>query len=495
MSAADGPSLAASSIRRSLAFAFIDRYASLVIGIVSSMVIARLLRPDEVGTYSVAMALLTLLSTVRDMGAGQYLVREKRLTNDRIRAVWTVQLGIGCILGITVAAASVPVAHFYRQPMMQEILILLGIGYLVNPFGSITYAWLIREMRYDAVALMRFVATATTAIVSIWLACLGFGALSLAWGGLCGTLANALVAVFYRPRQYPWKPGLRHVRSVIAFGGQLTAVSLLRSLATSAPEFIIGRVQGLAAAGYLSRANGLVGMFDRLVNDAVSNVAMALFAREAREGADPKAKFLRALAYVTALSWPFAICLALLADPLVHVLYGGQWTHSVALVRWLAGGLAFASIIPLCNATMTGLSATRPLMVSSAVGCLLLLAGAAAAAPFGVQALVRLLMLAYALYAVVALHGVHRAIGASWGELWRALWPSLPLAACTATVPLGLVLHVDVVPVPPLVFLAAAGTGAIGGFLLGLRMTGHVVRSELVGALPPFARPLRRWLA
>ena len=76
--------------RKSLAFSFLDRYATLVIGIVSSMVIARLLTPEEIGIYSVAMVLLGFVATVRDLGVGQYLVQEKDLTIDRIRAVWAV---------------------------------------------------------------------------------------------------------------------------------------------------------------------------------------------------------------------------------------------------------------------------------------------------------------------------------------------------------------------------------------------------------------------
>ena len=101
------------TLRRSLVFAALDRYSSLVIAIISVMILARLLAPAEIGIFSVTMALLTMAATVRDMGAGNYLLQEKELTTERIRAVWAVQLGLGLILAVIVALASGPVADFY----------------------------------------------------------------------------------------------------------------------------------------------------------------------------------------------------------------------------------------------------------------------------------------------------------------------------------------------------------------------------------------------
>lgn len=108
--------------RKSLFFSFLDRYASLAINVLSSMVIARLLTPAEIGVFSVTMVLLMFVATVRDMGAGQYLLQEKELTNDRIRAVWAVQLGLGIGLACVVLLASYPVSIFYKEPDRKSVV-------------------------------------------------------------------------------------------------------------------------------------------------------------------------------------------------------------------------------------------------------------------------------------------------------------------------------------------------------------------------------------
>ena len=158
------------STRRSLFFSFLDRYASLAISVLSSMVIARLLTPAELGVFSVTMVLLMFVSVVRDMGSGQYLVQEKELTTERIRAVWALQLGLGVALACLVLLASYPIALFYNEPRMRNIMLVVALNYAVNPFGSLTYAWLMREMRFESVALMRFSSGLSGALVSTWLA-------------------------------------------------------------------------------------------------------------------------------------------------------------------------------------------------------------------------------------------------------------------------------------------------------------------------------------
>ena len=109
------PALNGMSTRKSLFFSFLDRYASLAISVVASMVIARLLTPAEIGVFSVTMVLLMFVTTFRDLGAGQYLVQEKELNHDRVRAVWAVQLGLGLVLACLVLLASYPVAAFLQR--------------------------------------------------------------------------------------------------------------------------------------------------------------------------------------------------------------------------------------------------------------------------------------------------------------------------------------------------------------------------------------------
>lgn len=467
------------STRSSLAFSFLDRYASLAVGIVATMLLARLLTPAEVGVYSVAMALLALAATVRDMGAGNYLLQEKELTTDRIRAVWAVQLGLGTALALLVAGLSQPAAWFYDEPRMRDILLLLALTYLINPFGSLTYAALMRDMRYDAVAVMRFSSSLSGALVSVWLAWRGHGPISLAWGSLCATAVNAGVATLFRPKHFPWLPGLKELRRVLGFGTRLTSASIMNSVATAAPEFLLGKMQSLAAAAYFSRANGLVNLFSRLVTDAVYPVALSLFSRESREGKALAEPFLRSLSYITVLSWSFCLTLVFVAHPAVRVLYGPQWDESVALTRWLAACMALISPVPLCTAALIGTGNVKLVVKATSWSAGATVCAAVTGSMFGLQALGMGLLLAACVSAVSWLHAAQGCLKFSRRGLMASSARSALVATCAASPAAAVMLHSGTQPELPVPSLGIAGFGFAAAFLLSIFVSKHPLRMEL----------------
>jgi len=469
------------SVRQSLVYSFMDRYAGLALGIASSMAIARLLTPTEVGIFSVVMALLALVTTVRDLGAGQYLLQQKDLTNEQVKSVWAVQLGLGSLLALLALAASWPAAHFYRDPRIQPIMALLALNYLINPIGSITYAWLMREMRFGALAWGRFSGSLLGAVVSVGLAWAGYGPISLAWGSLASTVANAIVLSAFRPQHFPWLPGLRHVREVLAFGSRLTGASVLTTIAAGAPEFFLARLQSLAAAGFYSRANGLIAMFRSLVSDAVNAVSLPFFAKAARDKRDLPEAFTRVQAYMTAVGWSFCLVALVLAYPLIRVLYGDQWDAAVPLARWLALAMLFQIPVGTCHTALVSTGAAHRLLRSTAWQSLFVLLAVALGAGFSLEVLAAAMVPAAAFSLVVWLWQVQAHLGLNLRSLVASQARSAGVAVCSALGPIGCVAAMGLTPTQTWLQLMLAIPLAALGFVLGCLLLRHPLANELQG--------------
>ncbi|CAD5375225.1 conserved membrane hypothetical protein [Rubrivivax sp. A210] len=421
--------------RRALFFSFLDRYSALALSILSSMVIARLLTPADIGVFSVTMVLVAFANSLRDLGAGQYLVQERDLNATRIRAVWTVLLGTGLLMAVIVSVAAYPVSKFYREPRMALIMGVVAVNFVVNPFGSMTYAWLIREMSFQRLAVMRFFSSLAGAVASVILAWQDFGPLSLALGNLAATCVNAAIGAWFRPAHFSWLPGRHELRRVLKFGGTTSATNIIWDFAIGAPELLLGRLQTLGAAGYYSRANGLTMMFQRLVLDATNAVAMPLFAREHRQGGNTSASFLRATSYVTALGWSFFIGLALMAGPTVRVLYGDQWDFSARITQVLAIGMCIALPAAMCQTLLLALGRVATIMRTTAFLVPVQVACIAVGATSGaLQAAV-----GFAVAQIVAVSAwllvTRSAIGFEFQGLLRVLARSAALALLVAIVP------------------------------------------------------------
>lgn len=465
------------SARKSLTFSIMDRYASLAISIVSSMVIARLLTPAEIGVFSVAMVLLTFVASLRDMGAGLYLLQERELTTDRIRAVWSVQLAMGLGLAFLIVLASHPAAALYDEPSMRDIMLIIALNYAINPFGSLTYAWLMREMRFDSVAIMRFSAALSGALVSIWLAWNGFGPISLAYGSLASTAANALMAIFFRPRSFPWMPGFGEIRRVIAFGSKVSFSNIVGVVSGGAPELFLGKFQDLAAAGFFSRANGLVQMFNRLVIDAVGAVCLPWFSKKSREGGGIVEPFLTATAYVSVVGWFFCSMLLCEAYPIVRLLYGDQWDQSVVLTRLLSVAMVFTVPASLCHIALMSVGAVNVIIRLTLFGAVLTLS------LVGVGALYGLVGVGYAAIAIAC-------IGSSVALWWTSRCINLPLTSLGKT----LLLSAKVIPpasVGPLLALWIFGLTP-DNLILPLAVGGGVGVVGFIAGIWGFKHPIKR---
>ena len=467
------------STRRALAFSFLDRYAGLVLTIAASMFIARLLTPAEIGVYSVTMVLLTFISTLRDFGAGQYLVQEKELTRERIRATWTVLLGTGMTFAIVVALAAKPVSAFYGDPRMFDILLVVSLNFAINPFGSLTYAWLMREMRFEALAMMRFASGLAGAGTSVLLAWQGVGPLSLAYGSLAATVVNAVFAARYRPQDFPWLPGRSGLRRVVAFGGRLSATSLINNIASSAPELLLGKLRSLTEAAYYSRANGLAMMFQRLVLDATQAVAMPMFAKESREKGSIAESFMLALSYITALGWAFFAGLALLAHPSIRLLYGDQWDSAVTATRWLA--IAFSLGLPaaLCTTALMAVGAVAVLLRITFVTVIVHVVLVGATANSGVDAVALGVVAAQAIGVVVWLSYTRQAVAFRWIAMLKALCKSALVAAITALAPLLAIMLYGWEPASPWPSLLLSSVGGCVLFVGAVIVVGHPLQREV----------------
>ena len=419
------------------------------------------------------------VSTFRDMGAGQYLVQEQELTPDRIRAVWAVQLGLGLAFACLVLLASYPLAMFYNEPRMRNIMLVVALNYAVNPFGSLTYAWLMREMRFESIAMMRFSAGLSGTLVTTWLAWKNYGPISLAFGSLASTVANATIAIYFRPKSFPWLPGLTEIRRVLVFGSKLTATSIVNVVSGGAPELLLGKLQDLTAAGLYSRSVGLVNMFHRLFADAVTAVCLPWFAKQVREQGSLVDPFLKATSYVTAFGWSFCCAVICLAHPIIRAMYGNQWDQSVDLARLLAISILFSVPISQCGTALLssgGVATIARVTVLSALQSVLFVA---IGASISLKALGLALILASAISAVIWMRATSKYIDLPLRGLAHTLSQSAAVSAVAAIGPALALWVYGPYPEAILLPLALGGFGGLAGFVIGIYVFKHPLQDEI----------------
>jgi O-antigen/teichoic acid export membrane protein len=322
-----------SSVRRSLWYSFADNHVGMLLQLASSLVIARLLTPGEIGIFMVAAVFAALASTFRDFGVVEYLIQAKDLTPGRIRAAFGVNLMVSWFIAAVMFLSSDSVAAFYGQPGVGSVMRVQALNFVLIPFGAITMAYHRRNMNYRPLFLAGLYSNLVGLVVVLVAVLAGQSYMSMAWSTLAGVVVFVLVSFIYRPAELPRWPALAGIGEVFHFGKHAVGIYLLGQLGKSAPEAVIGRVLDMPSVAYFGRADGLVEIFRRAILSTVGKVCLPFFSEAVRSGKPLHEAYIRAVELLIGVGWPFLLCMGIAAEGIIRLLYGPQWGASVPLAH------------------------------------------------------------------------------------------------------------------------------------------------------------------
>lgn len=479
----------APSARMAVAFSFAARYGTLLLRATGLLVLARILPPEEFGVFATAAALVTLVFVFAEFGLNNHLVQARRLTRALVRAALGLAFALSLAGLLLVAALAWLLPWSGSPPEMRPVLLLLALAAAMGPLALPAAAKLQRSMRFDRLLVVDMARSLVGVGGSIALVAAGWGILGLACAALAEAATGIALTLALGGARRPVRPSLRGWGRALRFGGPLALIGGLRQAAESGTILLISAALGAVAAGVYARAVTVKTLLHKSVVEAVSPVVLPVLARETRRGRKLGWLYLRKIGALTALHWPFFAVLALLAEPVVLLMLGPQWTAAVPVVRILAlaglfdpfGALSLKFFVALdANATFLRIQAAVALVRLAAVGLLATVSLEAAALGLVAGAAVR----------------------AACATLWLKRRLAVPRAAIAAYVRQGAVLTGFALAGPVLLLLAtgwpaslpvglAAGALAALGWIVGLAATRHELGGELLRA----GAALRRRLA
>ncbi len=229
------------NLKTSLLYSFSDKYIGLVLRLLSSIVLARLLTPNEIGLFSVSFVLVMLAHGLRDFGISQYVIQQKTLTHLQLRMAFTLGLLLSLIIWLSLYFGATWISSFFSETNMVKTIQELSILFLLVPFGAVRVAILKRKMNFQALTVINVFSYLTLNLSCIVLACQGWGVSALVWGNVIGILATVLGAQWYTRNVPLLYPTLQGARVLLNFGVKVSASQIIENLSEGIPEILIGR--------------------------------------------------------------------------------------------------------------------------------------------------------------------------------------------------------------------------------------------------------------
>jgi O-antigen/teichoic acid export membrane protein len=349
-------------LRRSLVINFLTSSGASLLQFITSIFLARLLSPSEIGVYSMAMVFVTVAHMFRDFGVPSYLQREPDLTPEKIRSAIGVMFASTWTMAIILYLASGSIGAWFHEPATIPIIRLLAIGFLLIPFGAITHAMLVRELAADKQAVVSAASTVSYCISCVGLAGLGMGTMSIAWANLVSNAVTALVYIPFRPAGLPWLPSFRHWKGIANFGMATLVTNCLNALTNSLPDVLLGKLSNARAVGLFSRANSTVALFTYAAGSTISYGAVSYLSQAHHRGESLAPTLGRSTALLTGIAWPAYAFTAMLGHDIVATLYGVKWLDCVPAMLPLALSAAISMLFQYTPAGLTAIG--RPYLAA-----------------------------------------------------------------------------------------------------------------------------------
>lgn len=302
--------------------------AKFVLNMVSAVVLARLLTPQDYGLIAMVAVVANFSYPFRNLGLSAATMQRAEINDAQVSTLFWVNVGLSVAATLVTAAMSPAIAAFYGEPRLTWITLAIAAGFI---FGGLTVqheALLKRQMRFFALAatdLTSILIGTTTAIV---LAYRGFGYWALVSSTLAMSGTNAAgVWLFCR-----WRPKLptrdSGVRSMLAFGRNLTGFNILNYLGRNLDNLLIGRYWGAQQLGLYARAYQLLLLpLDQIIAP-IDGVAVAALSRLADTPERYSQAYLRMLEKLAMVTMPLMALMIVTADWLVRVVLGPQWIET-----------------------------------------------------------------------------------------------------------------------------------------------------------------------
>jgi O-antigen/teichoic acid export membrane protein len=329
---------------------------NVVIGFISGLVLARLLGPNDFGTFTLAITIVAFVDIRGKLQLDQKFLREPGNDSDYFDTFFALNVGLSVLSFCFLLIVSVVIVILNRVDLAMSVAVIALVG-LIDPITTVVRLSIEKQVAFGRVSAILTVVSVGQFGTSLMAAAAGMGLWSLLLGLLAGALINLTLFLWIAPRRPKLIMHRMIAREFIAYGLKYGLLFSFSAIAlTYFDNLIVGLVAGTYVLGFYNRGYGTALWPNLLISAALTRISLLTYSQLQP---DP-ARFAKAVSLVLwvllTFTTPLGIFFLVNAPELIPTLYGVKWLPSVPIFQILA---AFAILRPLWDEMISLLIATK----------------------------------------------------------------------------------------------------------------------------------------
>ena len=314
---------------KGVAWSGIDNVAQYTVSFVVSIILARLLSPDDYGLLGI-IAIFTAISTALvNGGFTNALIRKKECTESDYSTAFLVNMFMSILLYIIIFICSPLIAIFFERDELVLLTQISSIGIIIGALSLVQQTRLTKKIDFKTQTKITLIVSIMSGLVGIGMAFLGFGVWSLVIQGLLAQLLRtALLWHFTR-----WMPSMKlsidSFKELFGFGWKIMVSGLLDTVWKEMNQVVVGKFYNSASLGQYTRANQFSQLFSSNLTGVIQRVTFPVLS----DIQDDKVRMVSAYRHIIKTTMFFSsismFSLGAVAEPLLYCLIGPKW-HDAA---------------------------------------------------------------------------------------------------------------------------------------------------------------------
>ena len=314
-------------------WSFIDNISNSGVTFLVGLILARLLTPAEYGIMAMIAIFIAVSNSIVDSGFSNALIRKVRIDRVDYNTVFVFNLIVSIVLYILLYTSAPAISLFFKEPVLTNVLRVIGLILIVNALGIIPRTILVRGIDFKTQTKVSIISSVSSGLVGVGMAIMGFGVWSLVWQQLSRQILNSLFLWIFCKWIPQWEFSIKSFKEMFGFGYKLLLSGLLDTLYKNIYYVIISRCYSPAQLGQYSRAEQFNMIFSSNLTSIVQRVSYPVLSSIQEEPERLREAYRQIIKTTMLVTFACMLGLAAVAKPLIIILIGEKWLPAVSFLQ------------------------------------------------------------------------------------------------------------------------------------------------------------------
>lgn len=333
---------------------FMERAGAQIVQFVVSIILARILSPNDYGTVALIVVIANIFQVFVDSGLGNALIQKKDADDMDFSSVFYLNICF-CILLYIILFFSAPlVAWFYGNPQLISLTRVLCLTVVISGVKNVQQAYISRTLQFKKFFFATLVGTVSSALIGIYMAYSGYGV----WSLVIQRVANLGIGTVMLWITVKWRPQLcfsfRRIKTLFGFGWKLMVSSLIDTVYVNLRQIFIGKLYSEKDLAYYNQGNQYPNVLANMLNTSIDGVIFPVMSQEQNDKIRLKNMARRSIKTATFILAPVMIGIAAVGPNLIHIFLTDKWMPSLPYLRIFCISYMF---YPIHTANLTAINA------------------------------------------------------------------------------------------------------------------------------------------